>query len=307
MTDGTCWASPATERVDMARTLLLRGMLAGVLAGIIAVGFAALFGEPPLDSRSASNPRWTMRPAMRRRLDLVSRAVQSSAGLLVAGVACGAALGGVVALVFAFAYQRVGRAGPKALAVLLAGAGFVTVVLVPQLKYPANPPSIGDAETIGLRTALYFEMILIALAALTLADPAWTPLAGAARGLERLARGRAGIHLPSSPRSSSCCPMSTRCRRTSRAIVLWRFRIASFRHAAHAMGVAWCDLRRAGRAGIVRPPRSDSELATTGPGVCQMQASPAAYDGVAAGVSDPQYCQRNDIVREAHHLWANRR
>ena len=45
--------------------------------------------------------------------ELVGRAMQRSAGLLVAGVACGAALGGIVALVFAFAYQRVGRVGAE--------------------------------------------------------------------------------------------------------------------------------------------------------------------------------------------------
>ena len=42
-------------------------------------------------------------------------------------------------------------------------------MLVPQLKYPANPPSVGEPETIDVRTALYFEMMLIAVAALVLA------------------------------------------------------------------------------------------------------------------------------------------
>ena len=217
MTDGTCWAFPATERFDMARTLLLRGMLAGVLAGIIAVGFAALFGEPPLELAIGFESAMDHAAGHAPEAELVSRAVQSSAGLLVAGVACGAALGGVVALVFAFAYQRVGRAGPKALAVLLAGAGFVTVTLVPQLKYPANPPSIGDAETIGLRTALHFEMVLIALAALTLAVLLGRHLRARLGGWNACSWPR-WHSSPSSPRSSSRCPMSTRCRRTSQPL-----------------------------------------------------------------------------------------
>ena len=149
----------------MARALLLRGMLAGMLAGLLASVFAALFGEPQLElaigfeslTNHAAEP------------ELVSRAMQRSVGLLIAGVASGAALGGIVALVFAFAYRRIGPHGARALAALLSGAGFLAVVLVPQLKYPANPPPIGAAETIGLRTAVYFEMILIALAALVLA------------------------------------------------------------------------------------------------------------------------------------------
>jgi hypothetical protein len=168
-TDGTCWASPATERTGVARTLLLRGMLAGVLAGIFAVGFAALFGEPQIELAIGFESLMVHAAGHAPEPELVSRTVQRSAGLLTAGVASGAALGGIVALVFALAYQRIGRFSPRALAALLAAAGFVAIVLVPQLKYPANPPSIGEPETIGLRTALYFEMMLIAVTALVLA------------------------------------------------------------------------------------------------------------------------------------------
>jgi predicted cobalt transporter CbtA len=153
----------------VARTLLLRGMLAGVLAGILAVGFATLFGEPQIELAIGFESLIEHAAGHAPEPELVSRAVQRSAGLLTAAVATGAALGGIVALVFAFAYQRIGQFGPRALASLLAGAGFIAMVLVPQLKYPANPPSIGEAETIGVRTALYFEMMLIAAAALVLA------------------------------------------------------------------------------------------------------------------------------------------
>ena len=35
--------------------------------------------------------------------------------------------------------------------------------VVPFLKYPANPPSVGDPDTIGKRTALYFLMMLLSV------------------------------------------------------------------------------------------------------------------------------------------------
>jgi hypothetical protein len=38
------------------------------------------------------------------------------------------------ALVFAFAFQRVGRASPRLTAALLVGGGFLSVVFVPQLN-----------------------------------------------------------------------------------------------------------------------------------------------------------------------------
>ena len=49
---------------------------------------------------------------------------------------------------------------------MLAATGFVAIYLVPTLKYPANPPAVGEPETIGIRTALYFVMIAISLAAM---------------------------------------------------------------------------------------------------------------------------------------------
>jgi len=49
---------------------------------------------------------------------------------------------------------------------VLAATGFVAIYLVPTLKYPANPPAVGESETIGIRTALYFIMIAISLVAM---------------------------------------------------------------------------------------------------------------------------------------------
>jgi predicted cobalt transporter CbtA len=45
----------------------------------------------------------------------------------------------------------------------LALAAFITLVIVPNIKYPANPPSVGDPETIGMRTGLFFLMIAISI------------------------------------------------------------------------------------------------------------------------------------------------
>ena len=45
----------------------------------------------------------------------------------------------------------------------------MTLILVPQIQYPANPPSIGNPETIGSRTALYFTMITLSVIAVVTA------------------------------------------------------------------------------------------------------------------------------------------
>jgi predicted cobalt transporter CbtA len=99
--------------------------------------------------------------------ELVSRPVQAGLGLLVAVLVYSAAFGGLFGLAFALAYGRTASAlTPQALAAVIALTGFVAIYLVPNLKYPANPPADGEPETIGIRTALYFVMIAISLAAM---------------------------------------------------------------------------------------------------------------------------------------------
>ena len=151
----------------MVGNLLLRGMLVAVLAGLLAFGFARIFGEPQVDRAIAFEEQ--MNQAKVPEPELVSRETQASLGLFTGVIVYSAAVGGLFSLVFAFVYGRVGRLGPRATAALLALAGFVAIVLVPGVKYPANPPSVGNPETIGLRTELYFVMLVISVAALVLA------------------------------------------------------------------------------------------------------------------------------------------
>ncbi|HEV7713577.1 MAG TPA: CbtA family protein [Asanoa sp.] len=148
------------------RSLLIRGMLVGLAAGVLAFVFAYLVGEGPIDSAIAFESAHSVDTG---EPELVSRTVQSTFGLLTATLIYGVAFGGIFSMVFAAAYGRLGQLGPRATAALVALAGFVTIALVPFLKYPANPPATGSADTIGRRTSLYFLMLVIALATLALA------------------------------------------------------------------------------------------------------------------------------------------
>jgi predicted cobalt transporter CbtA len=163
----------------MTRKLLVRGMLLGLIAGLLSFGFLKLAGEPSVDraiafesameQTKADEAKAKGLPAPAEYPELVSRSVQSGVGLLTAVIVYSTAFGGIFALVFAVAFRRMGDFSPRTSSALLATAGFVSVYLVPMLKYPANPPSVGLAETIDMRTNLYFAMILISLAAVTAA------------------------------------------------------------------------------------------------------------------------------------------
>jgi len=140
-------------------------MLAGALAGLLAFGFAWVFGEPQVDLAIGFEEHMHQMAGETAEPELVGRPVQSTIGLLTGVAVYSCAIGGIFALVFAYAYGRIGRLSPRGLAAILAAAGFVTLILVPQIKYPANPPSIGDPATIGARTALYFTMIALSVMA----------------------------------------------------------------------------------------------------------------------------------------------
>ncbi|MER6212743.1 MULTISPECIES: CbtA family protein [unclassified Streptomyces] len=144
------------------RVLLVRGMLAGLLAGVAAFLVAYLLGESEVDAAIAIEEAGE---AAHHHAEAapVSRALQATAGLGTGTLLYGLALGGIAALVFCFALGRIGRFGPRATAALVSGGLFVTVALVPFLKYPANPPAVGDPGTVVRRTTLYLLMIALSV------------------------------------------------------------------------------------------------------------------------------------------------
>ena len=149
----------------MVGRLLLRGMFAGLIAGVLAFAVAYVLGEPELDYAIGLEEQRAI-AAGETPLDnpeIVSRAVQSTAGLATGILIYGAAIGGIFALVFAFVHGRVTRLGARADAALLAMAAWVAVVLVPQMKYGPNPPAVGSAETIGARTVLFFVVLVVSI------------------------------------------------------------------------------------------------------------------------------------------------
>lgn len=211
----------------MVGHLLLRGMIVGAVAGLLAFGFARVFGEPAVDHAIAFEEAVSAAKGEPPEPELVSRAVQAGLGLFTGVVTFGAALGGLFALAFAFSYGRLTPLGPRGAAALLALVGFVTLVLVPGLKFPPNPPAVGDAETIGLRTQLFFAMLVASLVAVTcaalVARRSWRRLGGwnaAILGVATYGVLAVVIDL--------ALPGINEVPEQFPATLLWQFRIASF-------------------------------------------------------------------------------
>jgi hypothetical protein len=150
----------------MARSFLIRGMLCGLVAGLLVFLFAKYFGEPNVNGALAVEDQLAKAAGESPEPELVSRSLQASWGLFTGTMVFCVAMGGIYALVYAFAWGRLGRLGARPAAALIALGGFVVVYLVPFLKYPANPPSVGNPDTIGYRTALYFGVLVLSIVAL---------------------------------------------------------------------------------------------------------------------------------------------
>ena len=124
----------------MVRTLLIWGMVVGIVAGLLAFGFAKVFGEPQVDRAMAFEDQMDRAKGEAPGPELVSRPVQSGVGLLTGVVVYGTALGGLFALAFAFAYQRIGRLSARGTSALLAGCGFCCYFPRPAAQIPIESP-----------------------------------------------------------------------------------------------------------------------------------------------------------------------
>jgi predicted cobalt transporter CbtA len=149
---------------------LRHGALAGATAGALTAGFGFALAEPVMDRAVTLEQARTAAEDARlqsaghvvaHHADVFSRPTQHL-GLLVASLATGIAVGVLFGVAFAVLHPDARAArDPWRAALRLAAAGFFALCLVPFLRYPANPPGVGDPDTIDLRTRAYLAALAI--------------------------------------------------------------------------------------------------------------------------------------------------
>ncbi|MFI5536081.1 CbtA family protein [Nocardia sp. NPDC051900] len=233
--------------IGSLRTLLLRGLLAGLIAGLLAATVGYFVGEPKVEAAIAieeahsehagapdghSHGEHAESPGGHSHGDeeepLVSRGGQKFGQFLALGLA-GLALGAIYASVAHFARRHTTLSGPR-LALTLGVAGWAAIVAVPFFKYPANPPAVGDPDTINERTLLWVAAVVLGIVAVGAAVAAFTALR-AQLPTFRLIGGVAAfvlvttlgyVLLPGVNEVSADFP----------ATLLWQFRVASLAETA---------------------------------------------------------------------------
>ncbi|MGH2360059.1 MAG: CbtA family protein [bacterium] len=143
-------------------------LVSGLVAGAAVAIFHLVLIEPVIE-RAIQLEHQSARPQEPVTMPVVSRATQRwglAAGLLLFGMVWGILFGLLAYLSRAWQPQRWSAARWGFLLALATGW---TVSLLPFLKYPANPPGVGEPETIGYRQGLYFGFVALSVVGTALA------------------------------------------------------------------------------------------------------------------------------------------
>jgi predicted cobalt transporter CbtA len=152
------------RELTLGRTLLY-AIVAGILAGLIVTFFHEIITEPVIDQaialeeqRAAQNPTAAMD---QHEAPIVSRTFQKTGGLLIGYMLYGTTWALLFTLAFFLLQSWLARFGPVRGALLLATLVWSAIIVVPFIKYPANPPAVGDPATIGYRQSIYLTLLVL--------------------------------------------------------------------------------------------------------------------------------------------------
>lgn len=160
---------------DALKAAVLAGLVGGLLLGI----FHLLLTEPFIEKAIALEQSGAGAGAGE---EVVSRGVQK-VGLVAGALILGALLGAIFAGPYAFFHRWLPGAGARQKGVFLALLAYWSIALFPFLKYPANPPGVGEPGTIVFRQAAALGFLALSVIGIGLAIAVY-------RILERRDRGK---------------------------------------------------------------------------------------------------------------------
>jgi predicted cobalt transporter CbtA len=137
---------------------LVSGAIAGTILGLIN----QILVEPYIDQAIAIEVQNTVASGESVDVDeLVQYRLWQKGGEIVAGTILGTSISALFGIVYIYSRDSLPGSNNKKKGLILAGIMFFVIFLIPALKYPANPPAVGDPETIEYRESLYTSMLVI--------------------------------------------------------------------------------------------------------------------------------------------------
>ncbi|NOJ27675.1 MAG: hypothetical protein DA330_06665 [Nitrososphaera sp.] len=135
---------------------------AGAIAGVILAALNQGVVEPyleraiELENKAAAAEGEIINPT-----EYAAYRFWQKGGSIAGGAVLGLSYGALFGLVFAYARSAIPGSNNLKKALLLSGIMWFVLYLVVAIKYPANPPAVGDPATIYVRQSLYMAMIAI--------------------------------------------------------------------------------------------------------------------------------------------------
>lgn len=144
--------------------VLKAALIAGVVAGLVVASFHYVATEPVIEQAIALEEQLHTGDGHGATEEpLVSRDFQR-AGLFLGFLLYGTTWALLFAAVFGVAQRWLPAVSAPQRGLLLAALGYWSVALLPFLKYPANPPGVGDPDSITLRQTLYLGFLALSVA-----------------------------------------------------------------------------------------------------------------------------------------------
>lgn len=143
------------------------GAIAGTFLGVINLGIV----EPFLDNAIGIEVQNAIKDGEAiDQNELQSYRIWQKVGQIAGGTILGLSFGALFGITFLFGRNMLPGSNNQRKAVILAGIIWLVIFVVPALKYPPNPPIVGDPETIYERQNMYIIFTAISgITALSLA------------------------------------------------------------------------------------------------------------------------------------------
>ncbi len=147
-----------------AITFIAITLLAGAIAGTIWGAINQIAVEPyieraiELEMRNAAQSG----QVMNNPSEFAAYRFWQKGGEIIAGTILGLSIGSLYGIVFAYTHGSIsGTNNNKKKALIVASIMWFVLFLMPALKYPPNPPAVGNPETIYYRQSLYVAFLSI--------------------------------------------------------------------------------------------------------------------------------------------------
>jgi predicted cobalt transporter CbtA len=137
---------------------LFSGAIAGAILGVVNQGIVEPFIAQAIDfeNQNAIADGELFNPN-----EYDAYRIWQRGGEIAAGMVLGLSIGALFGIVFAYARDSLPGSSNKKKALMLAGVMWLVLFMVPAFKYPANPPAVGDPETISYRQGIYLTFLAI--------------------------------------------------------------------------------------------------------------------------------------------------